>query len=63
MPVEQLEWVGIGAPGTINRDTGYIEYSNNLQFDHVPLRQYIADRLGRPVFVDNDANAAAYGEA
>ncbi len=63
VPVEQLEWVGIGAPGTINRDTGYIEYSNNLQFDHVPLRQYIADRLGRPVFVDNDANAAAYGEA
>lgn len=63
VPVERLEWVGIGAPGTINRDTGYIEYSNNLQFDHVPLRQYIADRLGRPVFVDNDANAAAYGEA
>lgn len=63
VPVEQLEWVGIGAPGTINRDTGYIEYSNNLQFDRVPLRQYIADRLGRPVFVDNDANAAAYGEA
>lgn len=57
-----IAWVGVGAPGTANRDTGVIEYSNNLRFDHVPLKEMLEKLTGRPAFIENDANAAAYGE-
>ena len=59
---EQVEWVGIGTPGIANSATGIIEYSNNLDFHNVPMAKWIADATGLPAFVENDANAAAYGE-
>ena len=37
-------------------------YANNLEFDNVPLGQMIHERTGLPVYVDNDANVAAWGE-
>ncbi len=55
--------VGVGCPGTCNGDTGVVEYSNNLKFDHLPLKAMLGKALGKPVFVDNDANVAALGEA
>ena len=55
--------VGVGCPGTCNGDTGIVEYSNNLRFDHLPLKEMLTRRLNKPVFVDNDANVAALGEA
>ena len=56
--------VGIAAPGTINSKDGYVEYSNNLPFHRLPIVAMLRERLGDvPVFVDNDANAAAWGEA
>lgn len=60
--ISQAEWVGVGAPGTYNKETGEIEYSNNLDWHNVPLRKMMEDDLGCKVFVENDANAAAYGE-
>lgn len=62
LTMDQIEWVGIGAPGTANSETGIIEYSNNLGFENVPLVKYIKEHINKPVFVENDANAAAYGE-
>lgn len=59
----QLEWAGIGTPGTVNQDTGEIEYSNNLQFHCVPMVKMMNELLGVPVYMENDANAATYGEA
>lgn len=59
---EQVEWIGIGTPGIANSETGIIEYSNNLDFHDVPMVQWISEATGRPAFVENDANAAAYGE-
>ena len=56
--------VGIAAPGTINSRDGYVEYANNLPFIHFPIVPLLKERLGDiPTFVDNDANAAAWGEA
>ena len=55
--------VGVGCPGTCNGDTGIVEYSNNLQFDHLPLKSMLEAGLNKPIFVDNDANVAALGEA
>ncbi len=59
---EQVEWIGIGTPGIANSATGIIEYSNNLDFHNVPMVKWISEATGRPAFVENDANAAAYGE-
>ena len=55
--------VGIGTPGSVNKDTGAIEFSNNLQFNSVPAKQMLEERLKKPVYLENDANAAALGEA
>lgn len=59
---DDISYIGIGSPGTVNRDTGVIEYSNNLKFKHLPLQKLLEDRLGKKVILENDANAAAYGE-
>lgn len=60
--MEQVEWVGIGTPGTVNPQTGIIGSAFNLGFQNTPLAKLIAERLGKKVFLENDANAAAYGE-
>lgn len=55
--------IGIGTPGSVNKTTGYIEYANNLDFDKVPAKQILEARLKKTVYLDNDANCAALGEA
>lgn len=55
------ESIGIGCPGTCNND-GVVEYSNNLGFVNVPLRPDIEAAFGVKTYLDNDANAAAFGE-
>lgn len=62
LTLDDIEAVGIGSPGTVNSETGIIEYSNNLDFYNEPVAEYIRKELGKPVYVENDANAAAYGE-
>ncbi len=52
----------VGSSGTANKATGKIEYSNNLQWYDVPLVAKLEEGLGVKVFIENDANAAAYGE-
>lgn len=56
--------VGIGVPGFILIDKGIIVGSNNLAFlEGFALRDDIERRLGAPVILENDANAAALGES
>lgn len=54
--------VGIGSPGAVNAEKGVIEFAGNLGFDNVPLVEYVEKYSGIKCFVENDANAAAYGE-
>jgi glucokinase len=54
--------VGIGTPGIANSQSGVVEYSCNLNFSDTPLVQLVAQDLQKPVFLENDANAAALGE-
>lgn len=56
----EAEAIGIGCPGTCN--DGVVEYSNNLGFVNVPLRSDIESEFGVSTYLDNDANAAAFGE-
>lgn len=55
--------VGVGTPGSVNKSNGYIEFANNLYFDNVPAKEMLEARLGKTVYLDNDANCAALGEA
>lgn len=56
--------VGIASPGVANHDTGVVEYANNLPFRHFPIAQLLRERFPvERVSVENDANAAAWGEA
>ena len=54
--------VGVGCPGTCNPETGEVEYTNNINFSHVMLGPILKEKLGLPVYIENDANAAAIGE-
>ena len=60
--VDDVEWIGVGTPGIADNINGTIPYSNNLDFHDVPVRKYIQAHINKPVYVANDANAAAYGE-
>ncbi|MGN0616517.1 ROK family protein [Ruminococcus flavefaciens] len=62
LTIDQIEWIGVGTPGIANSETGIIEYSNNLGFKNTPMVKYIQETIDKPVFIENDANAAAYGE-
>ena len=62
LEIEQIESVGIGTPGTANSDTGVIEYSNNLGFLNFHVVDLMKKFIDKPCYVENDANAAAYGE-
>lgn len=60
--LEEINSIGIGTPGSANRETGEVLYSNNLGFKNTPLGEILKEKLGKEIYVENDANAAAYGE-
>lgn len=62
LTLDQIEWVGVGTPGLANSQTGIVEFSNNLGFENTPLADLIRKKIDKPIFIENDANAAAYGE-
>ena len=62
LKLENIESIGIGTPGTANSETGIIEYSNNLGFLNLPVVELMQKHINKPFYVENDANAAAYGE-
>ncbi len=62
LTMDQIEWIGIGTPGIANSETGIIEFAGNLGFVNTPMVEYIQQYIDRPVYIENDANAAAYGE-
>ena len=55
--------VGVGAPGVIYEQTGVVVKSPNFpDWNDLPLKQILERELKLPVFIENDANAAALGE-
>ena len=55
--------IGLGAPGPISYAEGMILNAPNLPgWVNIPLRQHFADATKLPIVLENDANAAAYGE-
>ncbi len=59
----RLAGVGVGVPGFILIEKGIIVGTHNIPgFNHFPVRDAIENKLGTPVILENDANAAALGE-
>ncbi len=54
--------VGLGIPATIDHDDGIAVAAVNLPLSDLPIRDIVSERVGLPVFVDNDGNVAAYAE-
>src|SRR5688500_19541282 len=54
--------VGIGSPGPLDRERGIVIITPNLGWVNFPLRDEVANRVGLPASLDNDANCATLGE-
>jgi glucokinase len=59
---EKLVGIGMGAPGFIEMETGFIYQAVNIGWKDYPLKDSLEEQTGLPVIIDNDANIAALGE-
>lgn len=57
-----VQCLGMGVAGQIEKDTGVVLFSPNLNWNNVPIRKRLEDALSIPVTVTNDVRAATYGE-
>jgi glucokinase len=58
-----IQGVALGVPGVVSRRDGVVESSPNLPgWRKVPLLEHLRQRLRLPLLLENDANAAVYGE-
>ena len=61
-PRARVEAVGVSVPGLVDRAAGTVIVSPNLGWRAVPVRTLMEEKLELPVYVENDANAAAFAE-
>lgn len=59
---EGVQGIGVGAAGFVEAASGAITFSPNLTYDDPHIADALKSRFGLPVVVDNDANAAVWGE-
>ncbi len=57
-----IKGIGVSCPGLIDSTRGFVVYSSNLGIKYYPIQKEISDKIGLPVKVTNNANAAALGE-
>jgi len=61
--IENISGIGIGVPGQLDARTGIVHSAPNLPgWMEVPLYRMVAEEFQVPVVLENDANAAAWGE-
>ena len=60
--IDEVEAIGIGSPGPLDAKKGIIITTPNLPFKDYTLVQPLKEKYNIPVYLDNDANAAAIGE-
>lgn len=60
---KDIQSIGIGSPGSHDREKGIILYNNNLNFKNVNIKQAFSKHINVPVYLENDANCAAIAES
>src|SRR5690554_2058214 len=60
---DQVMGIGAGIPGFMDFEEGFMHFSPNLPLTNVPIKQILEAKLGKTVYINNDANVAALGEA
>ena len=63
LPQEGIDAVGFGIPTRINHERGVVLGSVNIPLRDVPFRDWMRDRIGLPVEIENDASCAALAES
>ena len=58
----QIEAIGIGAAGFVDETSSVVRFAPNLAWREEPVKKQVEERVGVPVVVENDANAAAWAE-
>jgi len=61
--LRQRGTIGVGIPGTLSRATGLVKNANSTWLNGKPLDRDLAEALGRPIRLQNDANCFAVSEA
>ena len=59
---DDLAYIGVGCPGSMDDDNGLVLYANNLKLSNAPLREELAKYIPVPIHLENDANCAGLGE-
>ena len=63
MAWEQISGIGVAAPGTLDIPNGVVLHPFNMPgWENLPLRDLVAEKFDKPAILQNDANAAAFGE-
>ena len=60
--VSEVKSIGVGSPGVCNSESGIVENCSNLGFNNSPIKADLEAEFKISVYLDNDANAAAFGE-
>ena len=59
----EIESIGLAYPGTVDSENGILYYANNLDFDEISIKKVLLEQFPNVnIEVENDANAAAFGE-
>jgi glucokinase len=60
---DRIAGIGLGSPGTMDIPAGMLLEPPNLPgWENLPIRDRLAEKLGKPTVLQNDGNAAAFGE-
>jgi glucokinase len=60
--LDEVESIGIGSPGSIDIENGVVVRAGNLPFNNTPITKILENEFHKKVYLDNDANCAAWGE-
>ncbi|MDR2899856.1 MAG: ROK family protein [Clostridiales bacterium] len=60
--LSDISRVGIGMPGIIDAHKGTVVFASNFDFRDIPMAELVSKKLNVPVFIENDAKSAIYGE-
>ena len=63
LKMSQISSVGLGTPSYVNPKTRLLIHANNLGWKNVPLYEELGKHIKKPLFINNDADCAALGEA